>query len=329
MKEIARNCGVSVATVSKALNDKPDIPKATKDRIRKTAEEMGYTLNASARALKTNRTHNIGVLFVDRMDAGLAHEYFSEILESFKKTAEDNGYDITFINNKFDGVESTYLQHCKYRNFDGVIIISADFKDPRILELVDSDIPLVSIDYSYDNCSSVMSDNTKGMRDLVRYAHSMGHERIALIHGEMTNVTKDRLMGFYNTCRELNMDVREEYVLEGKFHDVEHSYHCARELLSLREKPTCIIFPDDYSLLGTLSRFRDEKDDTLDKMSVIGYDGIKIARFIGLTTYQQDAEALGRIACRRLLDSIDNPDEIHEHSVVSGRLITGNTVHRI
>ena len=73
MKEIARSCGVSVATVSKALSDKPDISKPTRDRIRKVAEEMGYMLNASARALKTNRTYNIGVLFVDRMSAGLAH----------------------------------------------------------------------------------------------------------------------------------------------------------------------------------------------------------------------------------------------------------------
>ena len=89
MKEIARSCGVSVATVSKALSDKADISKATRDKVRKVAEEMGYTLNASARALKTNRTYNIGVLFVDSMAAGLAHEYFSEILESFKKAAEE------------------------------------------------------------------------------------------------------------------------------------------------------------------------------------------------------------------------------------------------
>ncbi|MBQ1314571.1 MAG: LacI family DNA-binding transcriptional regulator, partial [Erysipelotrichaceae bacterium] len=72
MKEIAKSCGVSVATVSKALSDKPDISKPTRDRIRKVAEEMGYMLNASARALKTNRTYNIGVLFIDRMSAGLA-----------------------------------------------------------------------------------------------------------------------------------------------------------------------------------------------------------------------------------------------------------------
>ena len=329
MKEIAKNCGVSVATVSKALNNKSDIPKATRDRIRKVADEMGYTLNASARALKTNRTYNLGVLFVDKMSAGLAHDYFSEILESFKKTAEDNGYDITFINNRIGGIESTYLMHCKYRSFDGVIIITADFMDPQILELVDSDIPLVSIDFNYENCSSVISDNTKGMRELVKYAHSMGHEKIAFIHGEMTDVTKKRLMGFYSTCREFGIDVPDEYIVEGKYHDIECNLAAAEKILALPETPTCIFFPDDYSLLGVISRYDDRKDDSLRKLSVAGYDGIKMARFTGLTTYQQDAEALGKIACRRLVEAIENPEVIHEHSVVSGTLIPGKTIKKI
>lgn len=329
MKEIARSCGVSVATVSKALSDKPDISKPTRDRIRKVAEEMGYMLNASARALKTNRTNNIGVLFVDRMSAGLAHEYFSEILESFKKAAEESGYDITFINNKFAGVSSTYLMHCKYRNFDGVVIISADFMDPQILELVDSDIPRVSIDYSYNNCSSVISDNTKGLRDLVRYAMSKGHRKIAFIHGERTDVTKKRIMGYYSALRENGVAVNEDYILEAKYHDIDRCYERTREVLAMEDRPTCIIFPDDYSRIGTISRMAEEKNPIPEDISLIGYDGIRMAKFVGLTTYEQDAVSLGRIACRRLVDAIENPTGMYEHSVVAGKLIEGNTVKEI
>ena len=329
MKEIARSCGVSVATVSKALSDKADISKATRDRVRKVAEEMGYTLNASARALKTNRTYNIGVLFVDSMAAGLAHEYFSEILESFKKAAEENGYDITFINNRFAGMDSTYLMHCKYRNFDGVVVISADFKDPQILELVDSDVPVVTIDYSYNNCSSVISDNTKGLRELVKYAFARGHRRIAFIHGEMTDVTKKRMMGFYSACKELGIPENDDMVIEGKYHDIDLSYLSTKRLLSMEKGPTCIIFPDDYSLIGTVSRLAEEKYSLLDNVSVMGYDGIKMAQFMGLTTYQQDAVSLGRIACKRLIDAIEDSTGICEHSVVAGRLIEGGTVKQI
>ncbi len=329
MKEIAKRCNVSVASVSKALSDKKDISPATRERIRKAAEEMGYMLNASARALKTNRTNNIGVLFVDSMDAGLAHEYFSEILESFRWAAEESGYDITFINNRVDGMTSSYLNHCKYRNFDGVVIITADFTDPQILELVDSDIPAVAIDFNYDNCSSVISDNTKGLRQLVKYAHYLGHDRIAFIHGELTDVTKKRLDGFYNTCRELGLDIPEGYVVQGRYHDIDDSYRLARELLQRPDKPTCIIFPDDYSLIGTISRFHDDNDPSLDEISVMGYDGIKMARFMGITTYRQDAQSLGRLACKRLVDAIENPNDSPEHSVVAGELIEGHTVRRI
>ena len=98
MKDIALRCGVSVATVSKALNGQPDIGGETRSRIEQVAKEMGYMTNAAARALKTNRTYNLGVLFVDERRSGLAHEYFSTMLESFKVEAESHGYDITFIN---------------------------------------------------------------------------------------------------------------------------------------------------------------------------------------------------------------------------------------
>ena len=86
LKDISKICGVSVATVSKALNDHKDIGEETKANIRRVAKEMGYSPNLSARALKTNRTYGIGVLFVDEAQSGLTHDYFSSVLDSFKRT---------------------------------------------------------------------------------------------------------------------------------------------------------------------------------------------------------------------------------------------------
>ena len=96
-----------------------------------------------------------------------------------------------------------YYEHAKYRSRDGVVIASADFQDPDIIRLATSEIPTVTLDYSFDSRCSVLSDNVKGMESLVRYAHSMGHRRIALIHGEMTSVTQKRLASFKKTCAEL------------------------------------------------------------------------------------------------------------------------------
>ena len=329
MKEIAEKCGVSVATVSKALNDKGDISEATKQFILKTAQEMGYTLNAAARAMKTSRSYNIGVLFVDRTDAGLSHEYFSNILESFKKEAEQRGYDITFISHSIAGQESTYLKHCEYRGFDGVGIISADFNDPEIRELMESDLPVVVIDYISGKCPAVISDNTRGLQELVQYAHRKGHRKLAFIHGEMTDVTRDRVMGFYRACRELEIEVDPDYVLESNYHDMEMCAEKTKEILAKGDLPSCIIFPDDYSFLGAARVLNEAGLRIPEDISVMGYDGIRLARLSGLTTYAQNTEALGSAACRKLVEEIENGTRTNDYTVVIGSLLEGNTVKQL
>ena len=146
LKDLAQECGVSVATVSKALNGQSDISEATRTRVREAARRMGYVPNMAARSMKTNRTYNIGVLFVDERQSGLAHEYFSAVLDSFKVRVEQLGYDITFINRNLGGKTMTYLEHCHYRGVDGAVIACVDFTDPQVVELVNSDVPVVTID---------------------------------------------------------------------------------------------------------------------------------------------------------------------------------------
>ena len=104
LKTIAEKCGVSTATVSKALNDQKDISEETKSRIRTVAEQLGYFPNAAARSLKTNHSYNLGVLFEEEAGRGLQHEYFSGVLNGLKVQAEKQGYDITFINTCFENL---------------------------------------------------------------------------------------------------------------------------------------------------------------------------------------------------------------------------------
>ena len=212
MRDIAEKCSVSVATVSKALNNHSDISEETRKKIRQTASDMGYYPNSAARALKTNRSYNIGVLMNDRAHSGLTHEYFSAVLEGVKVESESRGYDITFINTH--NRKMTYYEHCKYRNLDGVVIACADFEEPEVQEVVNGAIPSVTIDYIFNNCTSVSSDNVKGMRELVQYVYKMGHRKIAYIHGESNSeVTKERLASFYMTLEELDVDVPDENIV--------------------------------------------------------------------------------------------------------------------
>ena len=330
MKDIARACGVSVATVSKALNGQPDIGEETRTRVCEAAQKMGYMTNSAARALKTNRTYHIGVLFVDERQSGLAHEYFSTMLESFKAEAEAHGYDITFINHNVGGKPTSYLQHCRYRGVDGVVIACVDFTDPRVRELAESDLPLVTVDHVFNNRLAVVSDNVQGMETLVRYAYGKGHRKIAFLHGEKTSVTQNRLVGFFRACEELGLEIPEEYVRESAFHNPDSCAQDTLALMNLPERPTCILFPDDYSYVGGMNALRQMGIRVPEDVSVMGYDGIHLARVIGLTTYWQDNREIGRIAAERLISLIEHPKTtLVDRIMVSGRLLEGTTVKEL
>lgn len=133
LKDIAAACNVSVATVSKALNDQHDVSVKTKELVRQKAKELGYFPNSAAKMLKTNESRNIGVLFVDETQSGLTHDYFNHVLDSFKRGIEKYDYDLTLINcSKGQSQQMTYLERARYRGFDGIAIACIDFQDPEV-----------------------------------------------------------------------------------------------------------------------------------------------------------------------------------------------------
>ena len=330
MKDIALRCGVSVATVSKALNGQRDIGEETRSRIEQAAKEMGYMTNAAARALKTNRTYHLGVLFVDERRSGLGHEYFSTMLESFKVEAESRGYDITFINHNVGGKRSTYLQHCRYRSVDGVIIACVDFTDEQVRELVDSGIPLVTIDHVFDNRLAVLSDNVDGLEALVRHVYEKGHRKIAFLHGENTAVTRRRLTGFYRACENLGLEIPPEYIKSCVYHDPDRCAQATREILALEDRPTCIIFPDDFSYIGGMNVLTEAGLRIPEDISAVGYDGIHLAKVMRLTTYSQNVEQIGKIAAEQLISLIEHPKTtLIDRIMVPGGLLEGASVKEI
>ena len=330
MKDISAACGVSVATVSKALNDHRDIGEKTKERIRQTAKEMGYFPNSAAQALKTNRTYNIGVLFVDEARSGLTHDYFSYVLDSFKRTAEEYGYDITFINcSKSDRNRMSYLEHAKHRGVDGVVVACIDFHDPEITELARSDIPVVTIDYIFNNRIAVVSDNVNGMNQLLTYVYDKGHRRIAYIHGADSAVTQSRLTSFYKTAKDLGLEIPEEYIREAAYRNTKETFKRTLELLDLPQPPTCILYPDDFASYGGMNAIQARGLRIPEDISVVGYDGIPAARHIEpkLTTLKQDTERIGSEAARSLISLIEEPKSTPIQVImIGGRVLEGHSV---
>jgi len=332
MKDIARSCGVSVATVSKSLNGHRDIGEATRQRVLETAEKMGYMPNSAARALKTNRTYNLGILFVDLQNSGFMHEYFASTLNSFRYEAERCGYDITFLSGNFGPENAGYLQHALYRGVEGVAVICADFHSAQVQELIFSDIPVVTLDHAFNNRMAVLSDNMNGVESLVRYVYGKGHRRIAYIHGNDTAVTESRLTGFYRACEALQLHIPEEYVRSCEYHEPISCREATRELLALPERPTCILFSDDYAALGGITAIGEAGLRVPEDISIAGYDGIHLARTLSprLTTWHQNTAELGRMAAARLIEKIEHPRTTPpEHLVLAGCLLEGESVKQL
>ena len=333
MKDIAAKCNVSVATVSKALNDQSDIGEETRKLIKKTAREMGYFPNSLARALRTNKSYNIGVLFVDEGRSGLTHDYFSRVLDSFKEVVEDNGYDITFINcSKKRPQRMSYLEHSRYRGFDGIVIACIDFTDPEVLELSNSDIPLVTIDYMFNNRSSVVSNNYGSMATLMEYIVKNGHKKIAYVCGEDTAVTRNRLAAYYKVLEDNGIEVPDDYVMHGSYRSTSKSEAFTDKLLERPDRPTCILYPDDYSAMGGLNSIHKHGLNVPEDISIAGFDGINIAHKIEpkLTTIRQDTKAIGEMAALKLLSLMERPKStVEEQLMVDGTLEEGKSVAKI
>ena len=330
VKDIAKECGVSVATVSKALNGHSDISQATKEKVRAAAQRLGYMPNSAARALKTNRTYNLGVLFVDEAQSGLTHEFFAAVLDSFKRSAEGCGYDITFINHNIGRGRSSYLEHCRYRGVDGVIAACVQFDDPEVVELAHSNLPFVTIDHVFNNRSAVMSDNVEGVSRIVDPLCAQGHEKIAFIHGEAHSaVTQKRLASFYRACEAHGISTPDEYIVSATYRDVKGCAEATRKLLRLADRPTAILFPDDFSAMGGIKTVREEGLLIPRDISLVGYDGSLVSQAISpkLTTYRQNVEAMGRAAAELLIGQIESPrTALPEQRLIQGELLPGESV---
>ena len=223
----------------------------------------------------------------------------------------------------------TYLEHCRYRNVDGVIVVCANFYAPEVVELVNSNIPVVTIDHTFANRSCVLSENVEGNKALVEYATSLGHTRIAYVHGEKASVTENRITGYYRGLAASGIDCNPEYLVESVYDSPEAGAEAVKKLMALPVPPTCILMQDDHAALGALDAAAELGLRVPEDISIAGYDESPLARLTRprLTTVAQDTDKLGRQAAVYLIDRIENPRTAgSEMAMVPTKLVKGESV---
>jgi len=331
IKDVAEKSGYSKSTVSKVLNGYNEIGEDAKDKIMQVADQLGYLSNYHARALKMKKTYSIGVVYFDSARNGLKNDFFAWLIHNFREGVEKEGYDLTFINASVGADKKTYLEHAIYRAFDGVCIICADGGDPEIVELAENDeFPVVAIDMDFAKAKIVKSDNYDGIKKLVEYIISRNHKKIAYVTGHDSWVTQPRLKAYYDVMLQNGLKVPEEYVIESYYRDPADTEKQVSRLLKLKDRPTCILVPDDFALLGAIKAINEAGLSYPEDVSLAGYDGIPMAKIISpaITTIEQDSYNLGLKAAEKLINSIDGIEE-ERITIVKGRLIEGESVYKL
>ncbi|MFZ5825979.1 MAG: LacI family DNA-binding transcriptional regulator [Bacillota bacterium] len=314
IRDLARRLGVSVATVSRVLNNYPDVSEATKQRVLKLVHESGYRPSNAARSLVTRRSNVIGVFFLrDHQNMMIVHPFFQEVMVGFKRAVGQAGFDILFFTSQKPGdSDFSYVKRCRHHQVDGVVLMGVERDDCMVTELAQSGIATIAIDVDVlgRRAGYVISDNQGGARQAVDHLVEIGHKRIALINGiPNSRVGHDRFVGYCNALAKANLAYRPEYVRDFDF-TWEHGYQAMQELLDLREPPTAVFAAADHSAMGAIKAIHERGLRIPEDIALVGFDDIQVASMVhpALTTIRQDKEGLGRAAGEALVRLIEYPD---------------------
>jgi len=308
MKQVAKLAGVSVATVSKTLNNYREVSDDTKAKIMKIVDELGYIQNSSARALSTKRSNLIGIVYSEHLHIGLEHYFFSGVLEAFKKEVENAGYDVVFINGRDIG----YLKKCRVRGVDGVFVVTADTSDKGLADLFNADIPCVTTDTPWNKIPLVYSDNVQSSINAVKYLHSLNHTRIAHIAGPQESIAgRERLDGYRQGMMEENLPYDSNMIAYANEYDTASGYRAMETLLANPNPPTAVYVMCDLSAVGAIRAIRDAGMRAGRDISIMGFDDIQLAAHTvpPLTTLHQDRASIGHALALTLIKLI-NKEEV-------------------
>jgi LacI family transcriptional regulator len=304
IRDVAEQAGVSIATVSRVLNDRADVSAETRERVREVARAVGYSADPAARGLVTQRTQLVAVVVGD--NAGhrdLSLLFFGKVMAAISRRLALAGYDSLLLQP---------LELGLHHRFDAAILIGIDGSDPLVTDLWVRSVPYVGVDVRVGGRRNafVGSDHAAGVRLALTHLYELGHRRIAHIAGARNTVAgADRIAAFQHEMGVLGLELPDEYLREADFSSA-GGYRETRALLALDERPTAIVAASDLMALAALQAIREAGLQPGRDVAVVGFDDLEAAAlaYPPLTTIRQDREKLGTLAAERALELIEHAD---------------------
>ncbi len=326
IKEIARLAGVSVATVSRVINNSESVKSATRERVHAVMKEHNYIPSATARDLSFQRSAVVAAVVPD-----LKNPFFYGLIEGITRVADKNHYQVLIFNTNEDAdKEYEVLQAIRERNVAGILITAAGVRDERttmlLKEYQQSGTPVVLVDRYIEGgegMDTVMADNETGSYEATCELIRQGHERIAIIAGEKTlSPVYERELGYRRALAENGISIRKKYIAYGN-QMADRSYSCMKKLMSLSKPPTAVFCGNNQMSLGALRYMFENGMRAGDNVAIIGFDDIDVLNDVGipLSVVDRSEKDMGGKAMEILLRHINDSDAEVAHISVPTRLI--------
>jgi DNA-binding LacI/PurR family transcriptional regulator len=307
LKDVAKEAGVSVMTVSRVINNKEYIADETRNRVKAALKKLDYKPNINARTLVTKKTDFLGLIVPD-----IANPFFGHLVQAAENIARKRGYSVILGDSGGDPeAEQEYIEAFRGRMCDAMILIASRVKDELIIEL-NRTIPLVLVDRHIDDNDviQVWLDNKKGAFSAVEHLISLGHRRIGFIMGP-ENVPNSfrRRIGYLEALEKHDITPEKQLVVQGDFNR-ETGARAFEVFNSLDEKPTAVFGSNDLMALGFIQKAREHNLSVPEDYSVVGFDDIFLSSMTEppLTTVHYPIVEMGIVAIQDLLNSLESKE---------------------
>ena len=302
IKDVGARAGVSVATVSRVLNEKGLVREETVRLVLDAAAALNYVPHGGARSLSTRRTSTVGVVLPD-----LHGEFFSETIRGIDVAARRRGYHLLVSGSHSEWSEMSAVLLAGRGRVDGLIVMAPELEAERIASWLPSGLPVVLLNGRAEGAWSVAVDNSEGAGSMMRHLFFLGHREIGFISGPAGNSDAiERLRVWRDLMRDSQIPSIDELLVAGDFSETA-GYEAGYTFLSRPRRPTAIFAANDAMAIGALCALREQGIRVPDDMAVVGFDDVPIARFVAppLTTVSVEIAELGRQAFELLLEAAE------------------------
>ncbi|MFK4599480.1 LacI family DNA-binding transcriptional regulator [Streptomyces pristinaespiralis] len=305
IKDVAAAAGLSVATVSRALNDHPSVSPEARARVLAAVEALGYRPNAVARSLRTDQTRTIGLVISD-----VLNPYFTELARSVEDEARTRGYSVIIGNaNERPDLQDHHVRTLLERRIDGLLVSPADGRSPLMLDAAGGGTPVVFVDRWIPGVDVpvVRADGRDAVRDLVAHLHGLGHRRLAIIAGPAATTTgQERVDAFREALHAYGLPLPDEYIGQGDF-QADSGRRATERFLDLPRPPEAVFAADNLMALGALDAIRARGLRVPDDIGLAAFDDIPwfVHTDPPITAIAQPTAELARAAVRALVDLIE------------------------